>query len=532
MPPICAETASVVSLPPRERRAAQRRAHTIKLGLPPLVTMPPTLAATRKRRAGADQAYLVWANGFHVKHVIRRPATPEPVPLVAYLPGQEDIPHSDTKFDNLNNATATFNVTTGNAAHTIKSTGPDSHFDVAAEADDLLDYDAEGKDDDEQMDIDMDFEDFTVSGQSSRAIICSPLADGVESTGNFHASSAQHLDLLANTSVKDIWVLFSGFDSLRFDERPASLGNNIFSGDLTNFNSPAAHGWNDIDESFGSNSPVLSGTDLGSGCFPPLPASETLLHPPLPPLCQIPTPALWIATPEVQIPTPIQPPSAHTPQSQAVPPPSSHQATPQTPARGASTPFSQHIPRSSPLFAHPRPWLSTSEPASQIRNKAGPLQSSRLSLTFNNPADGVQESNSLDGSEAEDTDSDEGQASTPVAFEDTDIGLDESLVLPAHLTQAKCQASRWLNPTKIQAPLPPNGKPIVPTRLKLQANGRSHFKLTACRSRFRGPIVPPSPHSRAPLRSSEMTSDQHVAMGPVEYHVYKHLLFINLWPQD
>ncbi|KAG9122593.1 hypothetical protein FRC07_000967 [Ceratobasidium sp. 392] len=456
MPGIRAETASVVSLPPRERRAAKHRARAIKLGLPPSVAskhhakrtlrkakapVPPTLAATRKRRAGADRAYLVRADGFHVKHVVRRPATPEPVLPVPYLSGQEDIPHSDTEFDDLDNATATFNTMTGNAAHTIESTGPNSHFDVAAEADDLLDYDAEGEDDDEQMDIDMDFEDFTAGGQSSRTILDSPSAGGVESTGNFHDLPAQHLNLLANTSDEDIRVLFSGFDSLRFDERPAALDNDFFSGNFTDFDSPAAQARNDVNESFGSNSPVLPGADLGSGCFPPLPTSETLPRPPLPPLRRIPTPAPWILTPEVQIPTPIQPPSAHTPRSQAIPPPSSHRATPQTPARGASASFSQHIPRSSPVFAHPRPRLSTSEQASQIRNEAGPSHPSQLSPTFNNPADGVQESNNLDESEAEDTESDEGRASTPVAFEDTDIGLDKSSVLPAHLTQAKCRAS-------------------------------------------------------------------------------------------
>ncbi|KAG9118505.1 hypothetical protein FRC07_006949 [Ceratobasidium sp. 392] len=39
-------------------------------------------------------------------------------------------------------------------------------------------------------------------------------------------------------------------------------------------------------------------------------------------------------------------------------------------------------------------------------------------------------------------------------------------------------------------------------------------------------------HGRGPLRSWEMTPDQHVAMGPMEYHVSRDLLFINPWPQD
>ncbi|KAG9084397.1 hypothetical protein FS749_005264 [Ceratobasidium sp. UAMH 11750] len=113
MIPLRAES-STVSLPPRERASAKRRAKAIKLGLSPSVAgkspakgsrkrakapaPPPTLAATRKRRAAADVAYLDRPDGYHIKRVVRR-VSPGPAPPVPYLPGEEDIPRSDAESD-------------------------------------------------------------------------------------------------------------------------------------------------------------------------------------------------------------------------------------------------------------------------------------------------------------------------------------------------------------------------------------------------------------------------------------------------
>jgi hypothetical protein len=93
---------STVSIPPRERRAAKRRAKALKLGIPSLAKakasskkiqrqakpLAPTLASTRERRGG-ELAFFNKADGFHVKRVVRRKATNTPVPQIPYLPGQE-----------------------------------------------------------------------------------------------------------------------------------------------------------------------------------------------------------------------------------------------------------------------------------------------------------------------------------------------------------------------------------------------------------------------------------------------------------
>jgi hypothetical protein len=97
MPPLRAEL-STVSVPPRERILAKRRAMAIKNGLPlgpsadgarQTANVPvPTLASTRERREAADVAYLSRPDGYHIKRVVRRPATPQPPP-VPYLMGQD-----------------------------------------------------------------------------------------------------------------------------------------------------------------------------------------------------------------------------------------------------------------------------------------------------------------------------------------------------------------------------------------------------------------------------------------------------------
>lgn len=100
MGPLRAES-STTSMPPRERIVAKCHAKAIRKGQPMPRTVTdrarkttkapaPTLAATRKRRLAAlNVAYIDRPDGYHIKRVVRRPATPERVPGIPYLPGQE-----------------------------------------------------------------------------------------------------------------------------------------------------------------------------------------------------------------------------------------------------------------------------------------------------------------------------------------------------------------------------------------------------------------------------------------------------------
>lgn len=100
---------STVSMPPREQIVAKRRAKAIQQGQPvphantngtrkKAKAPVPTLAATRQRRQAAlEVAYLDRPDGYHIKKIVRRPATPEQVAPVPYLQGQ------DGKFVNSHN---------------------------------------------------------------------------------------------------------------------------------------------------------------------------------------------------------------------------------------------------------------------------------------------------------------------------------------------------------------------------------------------------------------------------------------------
>ncbi|QRV82705.1 hypothetical protein RhiJN_10725 [Ceratobasidium sp. AG-Ba] len=566
MPAIRAKSASVVSMPPRERRLAKRRARAAKLGLglPPSVAghspnkttrkeakgpVPLTLAATRERRAGANRAYLVRPDGIHIKRVEHRPA-PEPVPHVPYLPGQEDIPHSDDESNESNN----FDHTIPNASIAAEHHILDHTFDVADEADDLLDYDAEGEDDDEHADtnMDMDINGFSISGGLDRS----------NSSSWYCPSPNQPVDLLANASKDDIQALFSGFNSLRFDKEAASLGQtDYFPADFSAFDPPVLHIWNNADggsgirsQAYGAQEPlaahqVNTNATTNNSCtpgsleIPPLPAPNSALpHPPLPPLRRVPTPAPWIMTPEVEFPTPLQPSSIiHVPCSQPTPLPSVRQATPRASASRAGTPVGRSIPsRRSWVSARPRPQTSTSKRASRIRGEAQPLVSHRppLSPSLASPANFdpfLTESDNEDGNSDGESDSNVPRASTPVELGDTDIGLTESSVLPAHLTQPQCRAARWIN-LRTPRPAPRSvgqNPPNVPTHLELRANAQEHYAAIRHKTRVRGPIPTGQPsNGHGPLRSFELTDDQRMVMGPMEHHVYKDIVCINPWPRD
>jgi hypothetical protein len=100
MSPLRAES-STVSMPPRERILCKQRAKAIRHGQPVLPhsttgtkrsakAPAPTLATTRKRRSAAlDIAYLDRPDGYHIKCVVRRSPTPQHIPPIPYLPGQD-----------------------------------------------------------------------------------------------------------------------------------------------------------------------------------------------------------------------------------------------------------------------------------------------------------------------------------------------------------------------------------------------------------------------------------------------------------
>lgn len=232
MPPLRAEE-STVSLPPRERRLAKRRARAMKLGLPPSTmersavkaarrrqaNQPtPTLASTRARRSG-ELAFFNKADGFHIKRVVRRAMPHSPVPRVPYLPGQEDIPHSDTESD-IGDTTSLKEVLPSLDGAIVE---PEE---LGTEPDEL-DYDAEGEDDD----VTMDDEPLRPSKAPEHMRVDSPAGVGLD--GSLESNNLQQwatmqpayqsMDLIGDTSPEELQVLFGGLDNFpRYAHLPSA----------------------------------------------------------------------------------------------------------------------------------------------------------------------------------------------------------------------------------------------------------------------------------------------------------------------
>ncbi|KAG8774734.1 hypothetical protein FRC12_001845 [Ceratobasidium sp. 428] len=390
MPPARTES-SIVSLPPRERALAKRCAKAMRLGISPSLVgktskttkrkakaPAPTLASTRKRRPGADFAYLNRPDGFHVKRVVRHPGTPERAPPVPYLPGQEDIPLSDTDSDTSDDDAPELTSAVGPGK-------PSQCFNVATEAGDttvptdpdLLDYDAEGEDDDE--DICMEgiiynnyVQSSTVNRRACGADTSMPgeqaeVGDGQAWASGCPTYSSQPLDLLANTSNEDVLALFGGLDELRLD-------NSFGGGPPNGMNDPSM--WepfamgelsaavNSLEASY---SPRLPGYSANLLISCPLGIDQTTQPPATSldrqhaPPSRVPTPAPWIIGARPQTPN-LRPPS--TPQHQPTPPPFIH-----SPAPRLSTPHAGPLRAlETPSRACPR--LSTSQRAAQARIQA------------------------------------------------------------------------------------------------------------------------------------------------------------------
>ncbi|KAF8606213.1 hypothetical protein BDV93DRAFT_521056, partial [Ceratobasidium sp. AG-I] len=228
---------STVSLPPRERIVARRCAKAIRQGQPvsgidtnsvrKTAKAPmPTLAATRERRTAAlNVAYLDRPDGYHIKKVVRRPATtgrPAPVP---YLTGQEDLPCSDDESDDDSTSTATLETVPEIFSVTD---APNANFNVGlipAQPEDI-DHDAEGETDDEAME-DISLPSSSLSGGTF------DMAWGSQPNSapqTWPGASAQANNLIGNASKEDLKALFDGLDNF-----PATFPNST----LANF--PTGH---------------------------------------------------------------------------------------------------------------------------------------------------------------------------------------------------------------------------------------------------------------------------------------------------
>ncbi|QRW10719.1 hypothetical protein RhiLY_09718 [Ceratobasidium sp. AG-Ba] len=192
-----------------------------------------------KRRIGANRAYLVQSDGIHIKRVVPRPV-PEPVQLVPYLPGQEDIQHSDDE-------SSGFESTIANTCNTAKYQTLGNRLNTPDKTDDLLDYDAEGEDNDEytNANTDMDIDDLSVDNNFDHS-----------STGPWGCSLPnQPVNLLANASKEDIQALFSGFDSMHFNVGSDSFDQpDYFSDNFRAFDPPVPQMWSNFNGDPGSGS--------------------------------------------------------------------------------------------------------------------------------------------------------------------------------------------------------------------------------------------------------------------------------------
>ncbi|KAG8777228.1 hypothetical protein FRC12_000490 [Ceratobasidium sp. 428] len=569
---------SVVSLPPRERALAKRRAKAMRHGISPSLVgksskvtkrkakaaPAPTLASTRKRRAAADFAYLNRPDGFHVKRVVRRPGTPERAPPVPYLPGQEDIPPSDTESD------SEPEDTTPELTGTVGSNEPNCSFNVVTEADDttipsdydLLDYDAEGEDEDEDVCMEgITYSNYLASTANGRTHGTDTPALGEQAgfggeqawaAGDPTFGSSQSLNLLANTSDEDVIALFGGLDELRLD--------NSFSGGLSNgMHDPSV--W----EPFAMNELSAAVNSLeASASVPCLPSlSANLLgidRPTQPPITtspqppsRIPTPAPWIIGAQPQTPNlrlPSTPRHQSTPLPVSISRPAPPSFTPHTgPSRGSNVP------------GQARPRLTTSERAAQARLQARsrhiplppPARSADEYLTrfpLERGTSPVLEPSPLrvslsvpDFLHSDDSDGEDGELGsvygssrppTPITLEETDIGLDESS--PVQATRPYCRASKWDNPRKTSQHRSAGKLRRIPTNAELKFNARRHLKLNRRKNRGRHshpiPAAETSGHNRGILRAGALSVDQRIAMAPMEYHVHKDIVFLNPWPED
>ncbi|KAG9078576.1 hypothetical protein FS749_009388 [Ceratobasidium sp. UAMH 11750] len=356
-------------------------------------------------------------------------------------------------------------------------------------------------------------------------------------------SATRPANPFADANQDDIEALFGSLDNLGFaDGHPTDSDH--FPGLADAYSCPvpdrlAAHAsLFGNGQQYGIQDPnvwePLSMHHVNTAALPPPPING-LPHPRPP--SRVATPAPWIVVPETQAPT-LHQPSTPLPQPQ----PTRYTLVSQV-QTGSPTgsPFSLRTPTSS----CPRPRLSTRELVSQARSQARsphlpippppanlpgtsnlrarssldpddalPFGLAHLRLSLNSGGAGDNTDDAISEDEERRLDPDASRPSTPVAFEDTDIGLDESS--PVQVTQAR-------SPRRI------------PTILEVKANARRLYKLHHRKHRRRHPTPAPETsrrRKRAVLRAGTLTAEQQMVMAPMEYHVFKDIVCKNPWPED
>ncbi|KAG8738805.1 hypothetical protein FRC10_006457 [Ceratobasidium sp. 414] len=505
-----------------------------------------------------------------------------------------DIPHSDAESDNsdatvleltnlshLGQLDTTFDVAAEAGKTLIEPNG------------DLVDYDAEGEDEDEDEDVymqDFPMANYQFSAPAAAHVGTFGSTTSTEAAPHTYciylltiAYLTQPTNPFINASDDDIQALFGGLDNLHFGNSPTITNNNNFPhpipdhlvthaqylfGNITNESQYTAQGSNEL-EPFATVDNLQAGTsnlvpvDHSTGPLPSHPAPLPLVNNPPPP-SRVATPAPWIVVPEPQAPIPPRP---VTPPrwSQSVPPPPAHNATWYMLASHASAPIGSPFSLHAPTSTRPRPHLSTRELVSHAHAEAwspclpipppftyptnannprtrSPLDHDNshpsgitaLRRSLNSPDfldnSGYNTDDVISEGEEQCLDPDAPQPPTPVALEDTDIGLNE--YSPVQITQARCRASRFLNVRRL-VPLH-NSPRHIPTVLELRTNSRKLFNLSRRRHRGRYSEVAPetSRCNCSVLCSGALTPDQQSVASLMEFSLLKDVVCDNPWPED
>ncbi|KAG9127138.1 hypothetical protein FRC07_000511 [Ceratobasidium sp. 392] len=493
---------SIVSLPPRDLLLAKRRAKAIKRGISPLVVAnnlvrqkkrqakapAPTLASTRQRRPGRELGYYDQPDGcFQYKRVNRRPPLP-PAPVVPYLAGQEDIPHSDAESD----VTAP-EVAPQGVDVTMRDAGNSKDVDTYNEDEDEDNADAEDNNaNDDDDDAEGEDDDILMAAPATFAphlFVKQPWPQyiNIGASPTFSDQSAWNttlLNLLKDTDPEDLQVLFGSL-------------HNITTSDL--------------------NVPTRS-------------AGEPFaMH------------QLYTAVDNLEATQPLQHIPSHTDDHAMAPPPSVGQFV--LPLSGTSSSHYQRV-----NTRHPAVAITDS----QAHNSLG------LTLT---PARVLPPLLiDLAGTSLEDQvgyDSDIPWPSTPVALDNTDIGLiDRPASAPTsplstrhrarpEIPTGPCQApypgpsparrvqsrsSRMLNTRRLHRQFAHrHGTPML---LNLQSNTRKVHTRQRQRPVWNSSQVSNLRPLHIGLRASEPTGPQQALMPGIELYLTKSMFFEHPWPED
>ncbi|KAG9121597.1 hypothetical protein FRC07_002391 [Ceratobasidium sp. 392] len=463
---------STVSLPPREKMLARRRAKAIKLGhsiatigapRPPrrkAKTPAPTLAATRQRRQ-KEYAYFNRPDGYQVKQVVRRPRTPPATATaVRYLPGQEDIPHSDGDSDGDSDTMMCGGRPPAYPTNCEAAEGMEHELEGDTdvdEFDDDADADADGEDDD-MADTSLIRDSHPVASGSNEASGHSGMATGMADDegqlwpGNSYAwpvtSNFQSTDLIGNASADQLKELYGGLNDLALEDQfPTSLNSFGFDSIDTEHGTFYMRQLSDVTDQL--QAPLYSHMiqDTFADHSPPVPALVDCM-----PMSSC---------------TGVQAPKTHT-----------------------------DIPMLPPSF----------------------------SRALSEPADPPSDSGLLRGYE-----SDHGRPTTPCSFSDTDIGRTE-FSTPPRKTQAKTRAARHLTIRLAKRGVIRLGPARTPTILNLRLNAHKLYKRSR---KYRGRRFAPNEQPRrVGLRAGALSPPQQALMPLMELHVLKDMYFTNPWPED